>query len=329
MNEPVCRTVIGAAPRGHEVRVTLGVAVVAACAACMPMSVAALARPAEQLQGVHVVEVAHRLVTVQVRDAPLSEVLDQIARQTGLVIEGHATIDSRITIDLEQLGLEAALHLILEGQSYALEFALETIPDERDNVRVPQRLRIFPDDLDVPARSWSPDDTADAGLDGDTIDAPKIRAILESSDDPWDRGDAVEALAESEQPHVAVPLIKVALIDRDEDVRLAAVEALATLGGDGAAEALQTALRDEESTIREAAIETLEALGGDQAARSLAVALHDTDADLRERAVDALGNIASPSAVQLLEYAWAADEDAWVREAAAAWLTELSTGARR
>ena len=305
----------------------------------MPVSLAALARPAEQRQSVHVVEVAHRLVTMQVRNASLSEVLDEIARQTGLVIEGHATVDSRITIDLEQLDLEAALRLILEGQSYALEFALETIPDERDNVRVPQRLRIFPDDPDVAARSWSPDDAADAGLDGHTIDPTKIRAILESSDDPWDRGDAVEALAESEQPHVAVPLITVALIDRDEDVRLAAVEALATLGGDGAAEALQTALRDEESTIREAAIETLEALGGDQAARSLAVALHDTDADLRERAVDALGNIASPSAIQLLEYAiqlleyaWAADKDAWVREVAAAWLTELGpalTPARR
>ena len=328
MNEPVRRTTIGAAPRGHEVRVTLGVAVVAACAACMPVSVDALARPAEQLQSVHVVEVAHRLVTVQVRDAPLSEVLDEIARQTGLTIEGHAAIDSRMTIDLEQIRLEAALRLILEGQSYAVEFALEAIPDKGEHIRVPQRLRISPDDPDVAARSWSPDDVADAGLDGNTIDPTKIRAVLESSDDPWDREDAVEALAESGQPHVAVPLITVALIDRNEDVRLAAVEALATLGGDAAAKALQTALRDEESTIREAAIETLEALGGEQAARSLAVALQDTDADLRERAVDALGNIASPSAVQLLEYAWAADEDASVREAAAAWLTELSTGVR-
>ncbi len=328
MNEPVPRTASGAAPSGHGMRVTLGVAVVAACAACMPVSVAALTRPIEQLQNVHVVEVANRLVTVQVRSAPLNEVLDEIARQTGLIIEGHVAIDSRIAIDLEQLGLEAALRQILEGQSYALEYALKAIPGAGENIRVPHRLRIFPNDLDVPARSWSPDDTTDAGVDGNTIDAQKVRAVLESSDDPWDREDAVDALAESGQPHVAVPLITVALIDRDEDVRLAAIEALATLGGDAAAEALQIALRDEESMIREAAIETLEALGGDQAVQSLAVALHDTDADLRERAVDALGNIASPSAVQLLEYAWAADEDASVREAAAAWLTELGTGFR-
>ena len=307
--------------------VTLGIAVVAAC---MSVSVASLAQPAEpgRLPSAHVVAVVvvHGLVSVQVRDAPLNVVLDEIARQTGLIIEGHVAIDSRIAIDFEQLGLEAALRQILEGQSYALEYALKAIPGAGENIRVPHRLRIFPNDLDVLARSWSPDDTADAGVDGNTIDAQKVRAVLESSDDPWDREDAVDALAESGQPHVAVPLITVALIDRDEDVRLAAIEALATLGGDAAAEALQIALRDEESMIREAAIETLEALGGDQAVQSLAVALHDTDADLRERAVDALGNIASASAVQLLEYAWAADEDASVREAAAAWLTELGTG---
>ncbi|MCH7749745.1 MAG: HEAT repeat domain-containing protein [Acidobacteria bacterium] len=84
-----------------------------------------------------------------------------------------------------------------------------------------------------------------------------MRAVLESADDPWDREDAVEALAESEQPDVAVPLLRMALTDRDEYVRLSAVEALATLGGDGAAEALELALRDEHSVIREEAIETL------------------------------------------------------------------------
>ena len=58
------------------------------------------------------------------------------------------------------------------------------------------------------------------------------------------------------------------------------------------------------------------------------MALHDDDAGLRRRAVDALGHIASPSAVQLLEYAFAADDDASVRAAVAAWLRQLSQQTR-
>lgn len=310
--------------------VTLGIAVVAAC---IPVAVASLAQQAEpgRLQSAHVVAVVvvHGLVSVHVRDAPLSLVLDEIARQTGLRIEGHASIAGRITIDLDQLSVAEALRLILDDQRYALEYALEAHPDDGETVRVPHRLRIFQDEADLHARSGSvdDDDTAEAGLDEDTIDVWRMRAVLESADDPWEREDAVEALAESEQPDIAVPSLRMALADRDKYVRLSAVEALATLGGDGAADALELALRDEHSVIREEAIETLEAIGGDRAVRSLTVALHDDNAGLRRRAVDALGHIASPSVVQLLEYAFAAD-DASVRAAVAAWLRQLTQQTR-
>lgn len=319
MNERVPGTAFGAASRGHGVRVTLGIAVVAAF---MLVSVSLWALTAEpgQVQSVHVVAVVDGLVTVHVRDALLSEVLDEIAGQTGLRIEGHASMADRITIELDQLSLEDALRLILDDQRYALYYVREALPDG-ETVRVPQRLRIFPDEADVRARSGSVDDTAEASLDADTIEASKMRTVLKSSDDPWDREDAVEALAESEQPDVAVPLLRVALTDRDEYVRLAAIEALATLGGDRAVEALEMALRDKDVVIREEAIETLEAIGGEQAARSLTVALQD--AHLREQAVDALGNIASPIALQFLEHAWAGDSDDAVRAAAWAWLEAL------
>ena len=275
---------------------------------------------------VAVVVVDHGLVSVQVRDAPLNVVLDEIARQTGLRVEGHAASADQITIELDQVSLAEALRLILDDRRYVVEYALEALPNAGETVRIPQRVRIFPDAADVRARSGSVnnDDTADAGLDGDTIDVWRMRAVLVSADDPWDREDAVEELAESEQPDIAVPLLRMALTDRDEYVRLSAVEALATLRGDGAAEALGMALRDNESAIRKEAIETLEAMGGDQAVRSLTVALQDVDADLRRRAVDALGNIASPGALQLLEYAWATNDNASVRAAAAAWLRQLS-----
>lgn len=321
MRNRVRRTTAGAAPWGRRKRVTLGVA---ALAVCLPLSVAPRAQPAERAEGVHVVEGAHRLLTVHVRNTPLKDVLDEIAEQTGLVVEGHATSDSRITIDLEALSLEAVLPLIMGERSYALQYGREPTRDGARYVKVPRRLRLF-DDERAPARDrWSRRDLAVGGRDDDTVDPARLGVILEHSDNAWDREDAVEVLAESEHPEVAVPLVGVALVDPDQDVRWAAVEALATLGGDQAADLLQAALRDEEMRIREGAIEALETLGGDHAVRSLGVALQDSDADLRERAVDALGYIGNPGAIQFLEYVWAADENASVREAAASWLEELT-----
>ena len=86
----------------------------------------------------------------------------------------------------------------------------------------------------------------------------------------------------------------------------------------------EIALGDQESWIREEAIEALEGIGGDRAAKSLIIALQDENAELREQAVDTLGKLGSPAALQLLEFAWAADKDDSVRMAAAAWLEALS-----
>lgn len=292
---------------------------------CLPAVGAPPPRPAEAERSQReLVQVADGRLTVDVREASLSEVLEEIARQSGLVLKGHTSIDVRIDAQFDRLPLEHGLRVILDGQRYAVRYSLVTGDDGRAMVRVPSVLWIFPPHDLAPPEGGPANDGADAGSGDGSLDLQRLRAVLESAEDAWDKEDALEAIAEAEDPQVALPLVRFALTDRDEDVRLAAVEALATIGGEGAAEALEIALRDPESWVREGAIETLEAIGGDRAAQSLAVALQDEDADLREQAVDALGEIGSPTALQLLEYAWASDTDEAVRAAAEAWLEELS-----
>ena len=90
-----------------------------------------------------------------------------------------------------------------------------------------------------------------------------------------------------------------------------------------AVEYLQQGLLDPDEDVREAAIESLAELGGADSIRALSLVLNDPDAGIRIDAIDALGEIGGQEAVQLLETAMA-DENHTVREAAAEWLTDLA-----
>ena len=73
----------------------------------------------------------------------------------------------------------------------------------------------------------------------------------------------------------------------------------------------------------EAAVDALANIGGDQAAQVLATALEDEDSSVREEAVEALGEIGGEAAIDLLEQALSYEDES-IRETAAEMLTELT-----
>ena len=252
------------------------------------------ARPAEpeRTRGVQRVHVADGLLTVNVRDASLKGLLEEIARQSGLALEGEASIAERITVQFHQLPLDEGLRVILDSQSYALECSLATRDEDRQIIRVPRRLRIFPKRDGSGARRKPVDREGEAGLPDARIDAridvPRLPAVLEDAAEARIKEETIETIAESGLRHVALPLVSFALADRDEGVRPGAVDALATLGGNEAAEALESAGRDEESSVLEQATKALDSIGEDPAA------------GLRQPAVDDLGETGGSTAAQLL-----------------------------
>ena len=297
---------------------------VALLAVFLPFAAQAQPTESERSQNAQLVHAANGLLTLDVHEASLSDLLKEIARKSGLALEGQASLTERVTAQFQQMRLDEALRVVLDGQSYALEYSL-VAPAGGGVTRVPTRLRIFQGGGSG-ASSGPGGRELEENLDNTSIDLPRLASVLEGADDVdglFDKWDAIEALGESEPSEGGLPLLRFALADQDEDVRLAAVEALATFGGEGAAAALEIALRDQEDSIREEAIDALEAVGGERAEQSLAIALQDKDAFLREQAVEALGELGGPTALQLLEYAWAADSDDSVRTAAAAWLEAL------
>jgi len=240
-----------------------------------------------------VVRFANDVLTVEVQDAPLEELLREVARQSGLSIVWYGTISERISISFQRLSLEKALTRILRHHSFALAYS-----QAREGQSKAARLRklwIIPKGAKgAPVPSTVAEyEREEELLQEEATDFALLQAALRS-DDSWEREDAVEALGDIGRPE-AVQFLRQALRDEDGDVREAAIAALANIGGDRAAQALAIVLEDEDEWFREEAIEALGEIGGESAIRLLEQALEDEDEGVRETARDLLEELREDS----------------------------------
>lgn len=296
------------------------------------------------------VEVSGDLVTLKAHDVGVWDVLDEIARQSDLVVVSNDPLDDRLTLELERLPMSEALRRIMRRQSYLLHQAEAATGAGIANHERRRTLWIFSD-----GSAAEPGQTQAAGRSSsDTVAVIEVLQSQLMSDDIRIRQEAIKGLRRLKVNEVIAPL-SVALADEDKKVRVKAIYALVDIGGDDAVAALAAAsgdenawvraetayalgtlggdtafqvlihtLHDADSDVRQSAIEALTEIGGGQSARALAVALEDTDASLRVEAVEALGEIGGETAMRLLDRALK-DQDNAVRKAATEALAELSS----
>ncbi len=294
------------------------------------------------------VEMSDGLVTLKAHDVGVRDVLDEIARQSDLVIVSYNPLDGRLTLELERLPLSEALRRIMRGQSYLLYLAQTATGARNANHGRRSTLWVFSD--------GSANDPGHTGAVRQSLrETTSAIEVLQSqlmSNDVRIRQEAIKGLRRLKSNEAVTPL-SVALADEDRKVRVKAIYALAyiggddavaalattsadenawvraetayalgTLGGDTAIQVLKHALHDADADVRESAIEAFTEIGGGQSARALAIALQDTDASLRVDAVEALGEIGGETALRLLKQA-SEDQDSAVQKAANDALAEL------
>ena len=260
---------------------------------------------AQPLQLVHV---EPGRLTVAAHDVPLRPLLEEIARESGVAVDGVETLTGTVTVRFRRHTWERALPLLLGDRDYALSWSPRRLPDGGVTV-TPTRLRIFESPPPaVPSRSRAARDAA-----------PRPPAAAEPA-------EVIDVFMPGADPDAVRRAGRAALRDADRDVRSATVARLARMGGDVAVETLELALRDADTGIREEAVAAMQQIGGDRAARGLTAATHDRTVGIRLRAVDALSAIGGPVAAQLLEYVRAVDRDAAVRAAAGARLAGRGGG---
>jgi hypothetical protein len=304
----------------------------------------------DSARGYLTVEISDDLVTLQADDVGTQHVVDEIARQSGLIVVSDLLLDDRLTLEFERLPLSDALRRIMRDQNYLLYQAQAATGPGNASPGSRSTLWIF---ADGSAHKSGHKQAADR-FSSDT--ESKIETLQSQliSDDRRVRQQAVRGLRKLKVNDVIAPL-SYALADEDKDIRVEAIYALAevggqdavaalaaasgdenawvraetasalgTLGGDAAVQGLWHALHDADSNVRQSAISALAQIGGGPSTRALAIALKDTDAALRVEAVDALGDIGGETALGLLHQAMEDHDDA-VRNAASEALAELSS----
>jgi hypothetical protein len=239
-------------------------------------------------EGPRLVEFADDLLTVDVRDVSLKELLQEVARQGGLTIMMDGSIDERMTVRFDKLPVDDGLRRILRDQNFVLKYAQRAIEESQwARPRIMEvRILARSDDTapiqtsrvdDVQSRDPGPEVAPERSQPGAALGSEGRRA----------RKKAAEALGESGGPEAIGPL-RLALEDRDNGVREAAVSALARIGGEEAVESLDLAVQDQSYWVRKKAVRALGQIGGERAALLLAQALADEDELIRDEAAEAL-----------------------------------------
>jgi hypothetical protein len=216
-------------------------------------------------------------------------VLEELSRQTELIVMSEENLDDLVTVEIDQRTLPEAIHRLLRHKSYMLHQLSHISDSEFPHTTPYSKLWIF------------------SANRGDSQHAWTTRPILRPG--PADSSELIDYQV-------------LALSDKRAD-REEAMYGFGEVGSNSGIEYLQQGLTDPDVRVREAAIESLADLGGPESVQALGVALNDPDAGLRIDMVDALGEIGGQDAMKLLQAAMA-DENHTVREAAAEWLTELA-----
>ena len=212
----------------------------------------------EQLPDDVTVECTESYISVRATQVPVRRVLRELANRCDITVQLGVPLDEPTSIDIERLRPQRAARRLLGDYSFVLRYARPS-PDAGN------WLWIFGD---------RPQQTADEEI----ISPAATVSIVDKREVIYRLADDADALT--------MNYLRNALVDPDRDIREAAVETLAELGTDEAAESLAVALRDPDNEICQSALDALGQIGGSVALRLLREMLDTPDPLLREAAAD-------------------------------------------
>ncbi len=244
--------------------------------------------------GSPLVRFANDDLTVKVEDMSLHELLDEIARQSGLTVVRYVALDERMTLEFNKLSLIEGLRRILRSRSFVLAYVRQTPEEWQSAVARPMTLWVLPQGEENTSRQNMIFGDTNAGGSAEEL-ATKISQLHAalSSEAAEDREEAVLELGDSGHAE-ALTSLTLALADENEDVREAAVIALAEIGGTEATHTLAIALGDEDPKVRVEAVDALGEIGGEVTIGLLEQALADHENSVREAAAEILDQLKSP-----------------------------------
>jgi len=261
------------------------------------------------------VDTENALVTLDVHDVPLVDILQEIAQKTELIVYMHDLLNERITLQVENVSLPEVLVKVLRNYSFALHYVEPVRNPESIHPESMSRLWVYAD-IDVAGSSVSPvvivrstkqelrtnleqDDLKSVAHDRDKKVSKLSVMLLHENKDV--RLDAIAMLAEMDDAD-SLTLLAFALSDQDSVVREQTVDALLTVEGADTVHLFEQAINDIDAAVRAAAVSALGEVGGAESVRVLGLALHNQDPKTREETIYALGDLNDDSATRLIEF---------------------------
>lgn len=270
------------------------------------------------------------VLSVRARHAPWNAVLDQLGRQTGILIHLDGSLDGTLTQEFEAPTIEQGLRRLFRDTDLVVLY--EPGPKDGGASERPIRLRLYLNRGSAPAPHAESGDPAErdlfarlAALDAAAANGDRAalqRAILDG--DRMIQQAAAERLA-LRDPRGAVAALARGLESGQPAQRLRALSLLhrdRRLEEHAVLSVLATALADDDMGVKRFAMHALAERGGPDATEHLRWALRDRDPSIRRMVLESVASVGHPDLRRRLLHDALADDDATVRTIAASWLDQ-------
>ncbi len=235
------------------------------------------------------IDIKNALVALDVRDASLVDILQEIAQKTELIVYIHDSLDERITLQVENLSLPEVLAKLLRNHSFALRYVKPISNRGSVQPEAVSKLWVY---ADVDTTISTEKSVSNLGSPVRVIRSEKNKEQLQP-----EKEDATLAQHDSGEQ---ISDLSVMLLDENKNVRLDAVATLADMGNAGSLTLLASALNDEDSAVREQAVDALLALDRVDTVHLFEQAINDTDSAVRAAAISAISEIGDSESVRIL-----------------------------
>ncbi|WP_417910286.1 HEAT repeat domain-containing protein [Candidatus Electronema sp. PJ] len=255
------------------------------------------------------VQVENGLLTLQARNTPLRDLLQQIASQVGVEIVVYGTVEQPVSGDFNRVFIEDVLRRITQDLNSVFLYKPQVV----GQTSPPLMEKVFLYTNEVPnAKGTIQTIVFRPGAKLASPAPPKHGAQSAPVPDP----EETQAEGGEDSDELSLESITEMANDEDSSVREEAVALLGDLeDGSGINQIAKLLHNDDEESVRRLAAEVLGNLSDQQAVQALGKALSDRSAEVRTTVVEALGQIASEEAVVFLKKA-TKDRNEEVRQAA-------------
>lgn len=228
-------------------------------------------------------------VTAEIRNTPWQRVLEELAARTGIIFEVQSQENAPLSLTLFRADLQEAVQRIVGDRDTVLYYGTAQNQNRLQFVRIAPRK-------DVPAqpsiRYIGTGTITNSGED--LIDTPdQALKVLVESQNIDARQKAIEVLL-ADKSDLTYQVLLAELGDPAPEMRVAAIEGLASMGSHSALPLILLSLKDRNPGVRQSAVTAVALLGDADNLKQLRPLVRDPDANVAAATEMAIRKLSMP-----------------------------------